>query len=76
MPVVKINYKLSENSKKMLSHGISKGKELMRKAGAREILAFGPVKHAGWHLMGTAKMGISKKTQLLINMDSLTTLEI
>ena len=65
MPGVKINYKLSENSKKMLSHGISKGKELMRKAGAREILAFGPVKHAGWHLMGTAKMGISKKNSVV-----------
>ena len=49
----------------MLSHGISKGKELMRKAGAKEILAFGPVKHAGWHLMGTAKMGNSKANSVV-----------
>ena len=61
IPGVKINYKLSENSKRMLSHGISKVKELMKKAGAKSTVSFGPVKHTGWHLMGTAKMGKSKK---------------
>ena len=54
---VKINYKLSKNSKKMLSHGILKAKELMKKAGAKSIISFGPVRHTGWHLMGTARMG-------------------
>ena len=65
MPGVKINYTLSENSKKMLSHGISRGREIMKKAGAKEVLSFGPVKHAGWHLMGTVKMGNSKKNSVV-----------
>ena len=65
MPGVKINYKLSENSKRMLSHGISKAKELIKKAGAKSIISFGPVKHTGWHLMGTTKMGKSKKDSVV-----------
>ena len=65
MPGVKINYKLSENSKKMLSHGLSKGKEIMKKAGAKSILAFGPVRATGWHLMGTTKMGTSNKNSVV-----------
>ena len=65
MPGIKINYKLSENSKKMLSHGISKAKELMKKAGAKSIVGFGPVRHTGWHLMGTTKMGVSKKNSVV-----------
>jgi len=65
MPGVKINYKLSQNSKKMLSHGISKVKQLMKTAGAKSIINFGPVRNAGWHLMGTAKMGTSKKNSVV-----------
>ena len=33
----------------------------MKEAGATSILAFGPVRHTGWHLMGTTKMGVSNK---------------
>jgi len=65
MPGVKINYKLSDNSKKMLSHGISKVKELMKIAGAKSMINFGPVRHTGWHLMGTTKMGNSKKKSVV-----------
>ena len=56
---IKVNYKLSENSKKMLSHGLMKGKEVMKASGAKSILAHGPIKNTGWHLMGTTKMGYS-----------------
>jgi len=65
MPGVKINYKISDNSKKMLSHGISKAKEIMKEIGAKSIVAFGPVRHTGWHLMGTTKMGKSKKNSVV-----------
>jgi len=65
IPGVKINYKLSENSKHMLSDGLKKGKMLMKKAQAINIKAFGPVKHTGWHIMGTAKMGLDKKTSVV-----------
>jgi choline dehydrogenase-like flavoprotein len=65
MPGVKINYKLSKNTKKMLSHGINKCKKLLKTAGAKEVVAFGPVRNTGWHLVGTAKMGTSKKNSVV-----------
>ncbi len=66
MPGVKINYKLSDNSKRMLSHGINNAKKVLKEAGAKSILGFGPVSNTGWHIMGTAKMG-SKKTDSVVD---------
>jgi choline dehydrogenase-like flavoprotein len=57
IPAPKIDYRLGENSKKMLTFGLKKGKEVMAAAGAKSTIAFGPVRHTGWHLMGTTKMG-------------------
>lgn len=65
MPGIKINYKLSKNTKKMLSHGIKQCKKLLKTAGAKEIFAFGPVRNTGWHLTGTAKMGRSKRNSVV-----------
>ena len=57
MPGISVKYKMSENTKKMLSHGLSKGRILFKEAGAQKTFAFGPVKNTGWHIMGTCKMG-------------------
>jgi len=57
IPAPRIHYSLSDNSKKMLAHALTKGKELMKTAGAKRVFAFGPVKDTGWHIMGTARMG-------------------
>ena len=65
MPGVKINYKLSNNTKKMLAHGINQCKKLLKEAGAENVIAFGPVRNTGWHLVGTAKMGKSKKNSVV-----------
>ena len=65
MPGIKINYKLSKNTKKMLSHGLKQCKKLLKAAGAKEVIAFGPVTNSGWHLVGTAKMGTSKKNSVV-----------
>tara|TARA_B100000242_G_scaffold231606_1_gene171608 strand:- start:641 stop:2203 length:1563 start_codon:yes stop_codon:yes gene_type:complete len=65
MPGVKINYNLSNNSKKMLSHGLKQCKKLLKIAGAKKINAFGPVKNTGWHISGTAKMGISRRNSVV-----------
>jgi choline dehydrogenase-like flavoprotein len=65
IPAAKINYVLSENSKKMLAHGIEKSKEVMMAAGAHKTISFGPVRNTGWHLMGTARMGIDQKNSVV-----------
>ena len=41
----------------MISYGIDRGRELMAAAGARKIYSEAPMRMAGWHLMGTARMG-------------------
>lgn len=68
IPLPRIEYKLSENSKKALSHGLQRGKELMKAAGAIATEAFGPVRHTGWHMMGTARMGLNPESSV-INQD-------
>ena len=58
IPAPKIDYVLSENSRRMLDHGLEKGAEAMRAAGAREVHPTpSPIRMAGWHLLGTARMG-------------------
>jgi choline dehydrogenase-like flavoprotein len=57
IPAPKITYRLSENSSKMLAHGVDRGKEVLEASGAKETAAEAPLPFAGWHLMGTARMG-------------------
>lgn len=57
VPAPKVTYRISDNSKKMLSQAIQNGRTLMKEAGAIRTYGFGPVRETGWHLMGTAKMG-------------------
>ena len=57
IPAPKITYRLSENSSKMLDHSVAKAKEVLAAAGAKETFAQAPLPFAGWHLMGTARMG-------------------
>ncbi len=57
IPAPKINYTLSENSRKMLDFSIERGTEILRACGAHDVVHESPVLYAGWHLMGTARMG-------------------
>lgn len=65
MAAPKISYRLSENTKKMLAHGLNSGRKLMEKAGAVNIESFAPVRETGWHLMGTARMGDCPKSSVV-----------
>ncbi len=57
LPGVSINYKLSSNSRKILDFGLRKTRELLDSAGAIFLYENPLMRYAGWHLMGTAKMG-------------------
>ncbi|WP_206646078.1 GMC family oxidoreductase [Pseudoalteromonas phenolica] len=50
----------------MLEHGIEQAKTVFSEAGAKVSAAHYPVKHAGWHLMGTTKMG-TDRTNSVVN---------
>lgn len=65
IPAPKINYTLSENSQRMLAHSIERGQEVLRAAGAVDTFADPLMRQAGWHLMGTARMGTDPKTSVV-----------
>lgn len=57
IPAPKITYRIGENTQKMLDHSVARGIEILTAAGAHDITVKSPLPHAGWHLMGTARMG-------------------
>jgi choline dehydrogenase-like flavoprotein len=57
IPAPKISYRLSDNSQKMLAHGLARAEEVMAAAGAKSTSSTGVLRDAGWHLLGTARMG-------------------
>lgn len=61
IPAPKINYRVGDNTLKMLKHGKARAEEVLLAAGARRILDKSPDGEvwwrAGWHQMGTCRMG-------------------
>lgn len=65
IPAPKISYRLSENSERMLRHGLAKGSEVLQAAGATVTWSEEPFRAAGWHLLGTARMGLDPETSVV-----------
>ncbi len=57
IPAPKIEYKLSENSLKMMEFGCARASEAVEAAGASDVMVNPHVRTSGYHLMGTARMG-------------------
>jgi choline dehydrogenase-like flavoprotein len=57
IPAPKVTYKMSHNSLKMMEHGAARAKDVLEAAGAKQVLVNPLLRPAGWHLMGTARMG-------------------
>jgi choline dehydrogenase-like flavoprotein len=66
IPAPKINYRLSENSQRMMDHGLARGTEALQAAGAFQINPGGRARGTGWHLLGTARMG-TDPTKSVVN---------
>jgi choline dehydrogenase-like flavoprotein len=49
----------------MLAHAVDRGKEALVAAGATETFSDPLLKTAGWHLMGTARMGTDPKRSVV-----------
>ncbi len=57
IPAPKIDYTLSDNSRRMLDHAVARGTDILNAAGARDIVTEAPIRANGVHMMGTARMG-------------------
>ncbi|MCE2426001.1 MAG: GMC family oxidoreductase [Pseudomonadales bacterium] len=57
IPAPRIDYALSENSRRMLDHAVARATEALEAAGATDVITEAPIGVGGWHLMGTARMG-------------------
>ena len=66
IPAPRIDYVLSDNSRRMLAHAVARGTQALRAAGAYDVSSESPLSIGGWHLMGTARMGIDP-TRSVVN---------
>jgi choline dehydrogenase-like flavoprotein len=57
IPAPRVRYCLSENSERMLDHGVVSARQALEAAGARRVLTTRVLRPSGWHLLGTARMG-------------------
>jgi len=65
IPAPRVTYTLSENSRRMMEHGVARAREVLLAAGAREVAANPLLRPGGWHLMGTARMGSDPRTSVI-----------
>ena len=65
IPLPRIFYKTSKNTRNLLDHGIKSAEKLLKEAGCYETNVIPTIESAGWHLMGTAKMGEDPKTSVV-----------
>ncbi len=65
IPAPKINYTVSENTARMLEHGVARATEIMEAAGATKVFSSTLRRNAGWHLLGTARMGEDPETSVV-----------
>lgn len=57
LPVPRMIYRVGDNSRRMLAFGIDRASEALRASGARAVDVTPLSRGAGFHLMGTARMG-------------------
>ena len=65
LPAAKMIYRVSENSRRILDHGLDRGEQVFREAGAVATYRKALRDQAGFHLMGTARMGAVPETSVV-----------
>lgn len=65
IPAPRVVYRLGDNSRKLLAHGVQSARKVMEAAGASRIMESAFSENTGWHLMGTARMGDDPATSVV-----------
>jgi choline dehydrogenase-like flavoprotein len=65
LPGVRVEYALSDHSRRALDFGMARAEEMLRAAGAHRIQRVPLAPLTGWHLLGTARMGRDPMTSVV-----------
>ena len=57
LPGVKLEYRVSEPTRRALDFGLARAEEMLRAAGAHRTVRLDLAPLTGWHLLGTVRMG-------------------
>lgn len=61
----KVNYQLDMSVVKSLKVALDLASQVLYEAGAKKVIKFAPVRDAGWHILGTARMGHDPSTSVV-----------
>ena len=61
----RVSYRASENSRRLLDFHVERARESLLEAGARSVDSLALMRSAGWHLLGTARMGTDPATSVV-----------
>lgn len=64
-PAARWIYRVSDNSRRALDFGLDRAAEILREAGGREFFRTPLRDQAGFHIMGTARMGEDPETSIV-----------
>ncbi|MBV9519829.1 MAG: hypothetical protein JO068_17105, partial [Hyphomicrobiales bacterium] len=64
LPGVKLEYRVSEHTRRALDFGLDRAEEMLRAAGAHRTVRIPVAPLTGWHLLGTARMGNDPTTSV------------
>lgn len=65
IPAPKIIYRCDENSKKLIAWHEEHAAISFKEAGAYEVIKAPEARETGWHIMGTARMGLNPETSVV-----------
>jgi choline dehydrogenase-like flavoprotein len=65
IPAPRVSYRVSENARKMIAHGLASATRAFKEAGAHDVVHQQLVDGAGFHLLGTARMGNDPATSVV-----------
>lgn len=65
LPAPKMSYRLSDNSRRILDFGLARAEELLVDAGATQTFHTPLRSEAGFHIMGTARMGTDPNSSVV-----------
>lgn len=65
LPAPELHYKVDDNARRILDYGIERNGEVLREAGATELIVHKLVRGAGFHLLGTTRMGADAATSVV-----------